>query len=189
MRSWALVVLVAAAGCGSPGVTGESGAAACITASACGIIPGGISACTQLIAYVNDPEIAGNALFPLNAREVNCIGAAGADCDAARRCLNEGKTPSPCAGSSTSCMGNTLPSGSDVTGAGGNKGTRQFDCGSVRQMCAVDGNSAGCGYGTCAGFLSRCTGNVREACEGGILKRQDCAKQSAICVPGDFGTT
>src|SRR3954466_11327685 len=104
MKKLSLLFLLVAAGCGNSTVTQQSGAAACITASGCGILAGGISACTQVIAFVNDPAVA--AAAHISPSQVNCIGSAGSDCAAAKKCLGNGATPSTCSGNAKSCVGN-----------------------------------------------------------------------------------
>lgn len=194
MKRWVLGLLVVAAGCGNKGVTTQSGAAACITASACGLFTGGISQCTQFIALVNDPQTA--AAAHLSASEVNCIASAGSDCTAARKCLGGGNTPAVCSGSSTSCAGNTWQSCTDLAGSGGQKGMQLFDCGSVGEMCVANNGDVDCGFGTCAGgTMNTCVtpdgtpgGNLVQSCNNGIIQRQDCTKIASSCNPsGIFG--
>jgi hypothetical protein len=183
-------VVVLAAGCGS-GVTQQSGAAACITASACGIFSGGISACTQVIEYVNDPAFVSVFHLKFTAAEVNCIASAGHDCVAAKRCLANGMTPAPCSGNGASCMGNQLQQCTAAAGSGGNNmGTQIFDCSAIGEMCLASGNNVDCGYGTCSGGTASCVnaagaanGNLVQTCDNGILQRQDCARVGASCNP------
>jgi hypothetical protein len=176
--------LVAVAGCGS-GVNGSSGAAACATASTCGLIAGGISQCTTTIAQVNDPNTA--AAVKINAAQVNCIAAAGANCDAARKCLNGGQTPAACTGNSQSCTGNVLTTCDSVTGTNNNNGTRQYDCTSEGsgQICIVSNGNTDCGVGTCSGYTTRCTGNVLQTCgfTDSIEHDLDCSKNGSTCEP------
>src|SRR6478609_3018645 len=103
MRKLGFLVLLVV-GCGNS-VTQQSGAAACITANACGIIATGVSACTQFVTLVNDPATAAAAHF--SPSEVNCIANAGHDCIAAKKCLAGGQTPATCSGNARSCNGNT----------------------------------------------------------------------------------
>src|SRR5947207_2718217 len=112
MKKLGLVLLVLAAGCGNSTVTQQSGAAACLTASGCGIIVGGISACTQFISLINEPSASAGA--HLSPEQVNCIASAGSDCTVAKKCLAGGQTPSVCSGSSESCMGNTYQTCTDA---------------------------------------------------------------------------
>src|SRR6267142_2262073 len=95
--------LVLVAGCGNSTVTQQSGAAACLTASGCGILIGGISACTQFISLINEPN--GAASAHLSPEQVNCIASAGSDCTAAKKCIAGGQTPAVCSGNSDSCQG------------------------------------------------------------------------------------
>ncbi len=181
-------LLVLVAGCGNSSVTQQTGAAACITASACGIIAGGISVCTQVISFVNDPEQAARA--HISASEVNCIAAAGSDCVAAKKCLAGGMTPAVCSGASESCVGNTWESCNALAGSGGNNGMQTFDCSAFGQMCVAQNGNVDCGYGTCSGGSGTCvgpdgvsSGNLVQTCENGILHRADCTKLSATCNP------
>src|SRR5438874_7433135 len=90
------VLVLAVVGCGNSTVTQQSGAAACLTASGCGIIAGGISACTQFISLINEPV--GATAAHLSADQVNCIANAGSDCTAAKKCLGNNSTPAVCSG-------------------------------------------------------------------------------------------
>jgi len=180
-----LGLLVAGVGCGN-GVTSSSGAAACVTATACGIaiVPGGISACTQGVQFVNDPAVAN--LSKVNAAQINCIAAAGNDCSLARKCLNGGSTPSACTGNSQSCDGSVWKSCDNVNGTNGNSGTRQFDCSTLpgNQMCLVANGNADCGTATCSGVSAQCNGTKLETCFNGIFRETDCARTASTCVPG-----
>jgi hypothetical protein len=187
MRKLGLLILLVA-GCGNNSVTQQSGAAACITASACGVIAGGASSCTQFIAYVNNGEIASRA--HISPSQVNCIAAAGSDCIAAKKCLAGNQTPAVCSGSSESCVGNVWQSCNVETGSGGNNGTQIFDCAAYNQMCVVMNGNIDCGYGTCAPGAGMCvgsdgvsSGNFVQSCDGGILHRTDCTRVSASCNP------
>lgn len=172
--------LVTLAGCGS-GVDANSGEAACATASACGIIAGGISQCTFSIEQVNDPTTA--AAVKVNAAQVNCIAHAGSNCDAARACLNGGKTPTACTGSSQSCSGNVWNSCDSLNGTNGNNGTRQFDCASSGEQCITANGNTDCGAGTCDGFVTQCNGNVLKTCANGIEHDLNCASSGSTCEP------
>ena len=183
------LLLVLVAGCGNSSVTQATGAAACITASACGILAGGISVCTQLIAFVNDPNQASRA--HLSPSEVNCIASAGHDCSAAKRCLAGGQTPAVCTGASESCVGNTWEACTATAGSAGSNGMETFDCSAYGQMCLANNGNVDCGYGTCAvGSAAMCvgadgvsSGNFVQTCANGILHRDDCARLSASCNP------
>jgi hypothetical protein len=187
MRKLSLLVLLVA-GCGNSSVTQESGAAACVTAAACNIIAGGVSACTEIIAFVNDPDSASRA--HISPSEVNCIANAGHDCVAAKKCFAGGQTPALCSGNSESCVGNVWQSCDALAGSGGNNGVQTFDCAAYGQMCLANNGNVDCGYGTCATGSSMCvgadgasSGNFVQTCEGGILHRTDCSKLSATCNP------
>jgi hypothetical protein len=183
-----LLVVAVVGGCGSSTVTQQSGAAACITASGCGILPGGISACTQTVVLVNDPAVAATA--HLSPSEVNCIAAAGSDCAAAKKCLAGGSTPATCSGNARSCVGNTWQQCSLAAGSGGNMGIQLYDCSSVGETCVTNNGNTDCGYGTCSPGASTCVtpdgtagGNLVQSCNGGILQRQDCGRFDASCNP------
>src|SRR5512147_998281 len=136
--------LVFAAGCGNSKVTQSSGAAACVTASGCGILTG-ISTCTQFIAYVNDPLIAGT--LHISPDQVNCIANAGSDCAAAKRCLGNGSMPASCSGNAKSCIGDQYQECTLAAGSGGNMGLQLYNCASVGKMCVTNGGNTDCGYG------------------------------------------
>lgn len=183
-----LVTLLLVAGCGNSTVTQQSGAAACITASGCNILPGGISACTQSVVLVNEPSIAAGA--HLSPATVNCIAAAGSDCAAAKKCLGGGATPASCSGNATSCVGNSWQQCNLAAGSGGNGGVEVYDCSSVGQMCVTNNGSTDCGFGTCSTGAATCVtpdgtagGNLVQSCNGGIIKRQDCTSYDASCNP------
>ncbi|HWE28812.1 MAG TPA: hypothetical protein VHB97_12465, partial [Polyangia bacterium] len=182
------LLLVLINGCGNGSVTQQSGAAACITANACGILTAGVSVCTQFVVGVNDP--AGAASFKFTAAEVNCIAAAGHDCAAAKKCLAGGNTPASCSGAATSCVGNVWQQCNLAAGSGGNEGVEMFDCAAVGEMCVTSGGNTDCGYGTCSGLSSACVspdgtpgGNLVQGCNAGILQRSDCTRIDASCNP------
>jgi len=186
MRKLSFLVLLIA-GCGNS-VTQQSGAAACITAAACGIITGGVSTCTQFVVNVNDPAVATS--FKISPSEVNCLANAGHDCDAARRCLGGGSTPASCSGNAKSCNGNTWQQCTINAGTGGNEGIQTFDCSAYGEMCVTNNGNTDCGFGTCSGVTSGCVspdgnagGNLVQTCNGGILQRADCTRFDASCNP------
>jgi hypothetical protein len=195
MKKLGLAVLVLVAGCGNSTVTQQSGAAACLTASGCGILIGGISACTQFISLINEPQGANAA--HLSTDQVNCIASAGSDCTAAKKCLGGGSTPAVCTGASESCLGNTWQSCTDAAGSGGNKGVQTYNCGSSGQglMCVANNGNVDCGYGTCAGgTTATCVnadgtpgGNFVQRCTGGIIQRDDCGRLNSSCNPSGIG--
>ena len=174
--------LIFVAGCGS-GVTGSSGAAACASAATCGILTGGISQCTEEIAQVNDPTVA--AEVKVDASQVNCIARAGANCAAARACLNDNKAPTQCTGNSQSCNGTVWNACDSVTGTGGNNGTRQFDCGASGEKCVTGNGVIDCGVGTCSPAGTSCDNNILATCGvDGIARNTDCSKTASTCVTG-----
>ena len=176
------VLVLAVVGCGNSTVTQQSGAAACLTASGCGILIGGISACTQFISLINEPN--GAAAAHLSPEQVNCIASAGSDCTAAKKCLAGGSTPAVCSGTSESCLGNTYQTCTAAAGSGGNKGVQTYDCASVGKMCVANNGNVDCGFGTCAGgTTATCVntdgtpnGNFVQRCTGGIIQRDDCGR-------------
>jgi hypothetical protein len=190
MRKLGFLVLLIA-GCGNNTVTQQSGAAACITANACGIITTGVSSCSQFVVLVNDPATAAAAHF--SAQEVNCIANAGHDCVAAKKCLAGGQTPATCSGNARSCQGNVWQQCTITAGSAGNSGIQTFDCASVGEMCLTSNGTTDCGFGTCSGTASSCVspdgtpnGNLVQTCNGGILQRQDCTRFDSSCNPAGF---
>lgn len=189
MKKLSLLLLCVAAGCGSSTVTQQSGAAACLTASGCGILTGGISACTQVIAFINDPSVASSA--HLSPSEVNCIANAGSNCAEAKKCLAGGMTPSTCSGNARSCVGNQFQQCTTAAGTGGNEGLQLYDCASVGEMCVTNNGNTDCGFGTCSGgTAATCVGpdgtaggNLVQRCTNGILQREDCTRTAASCNP------
>jgi hypothetical protein len=168
-------------------INSATGAAACVTAAACKLLDFGASACTAGALDVNNPVFA--AAAHISAKTVNCIAAAGANCDNARKCLNGGEAPSVCSLSqSPSCSGSVLTSCSDNLRPSPSPlpfgGTTKFDCGDVAQMCVAANGSADCGVGTCAGAASMCVGTKIQVCQNGILKQFDCADFGSNCVVG-----
>ena len=187
MRKLGLLLLLVA-GCGNGNVTAQSGAAACITAAACGIVTGGVSFCTQYVITVNDPAVATAAHF--SPSEVNCIASAGSNCAAAKKCLGGGNTPATCSGNAQSCNGNTWQQCTPVAGSGGNDGIQTFDCAAYGQMCVTNNGNTNCGYGTCSGLSAACVsadgtpgGSFVQTCNGGILERDDCSRFDSACNP------
>ncbi|MGZ3406501.1 MAG: hypothetical protein ACXVAN_08680 [Polyangia bacterium] len=183
-----LVLVAAVVGCGSSTVTQQSGAAACITASGCGIIVGGISNCTQYVVLVNDPAVA--AAAHLSPSQVNCIAAAGSDCAKAKQCLANGMTPATCSGNARSCTGNVWQQCTATAGSGTNMGIQLYDCSSVGEMCVTNNGNTDCGFGTCSGGAATCVtpdgtagGNLVQSCNNGILQRQDCGRFDSSCNP------
>ncbi|MCA1664021.1 MAG: hypothetical protein LC659_07105, partial [Myxococcales bacterium] len=187
MRKLGLLVLLVA-GCGNHSITQQSGAAACITASACGIIAGGVSICSQFVVSVNDPAVATS--FHISPSEVLCLASAGSDCTAARRCLSGGSMPATCSGNAKSCNGNTWQQCTIAAGSAGNEGIQTFDCSAYGEMCVTNNGNTDCGYGTCSGISASCVspdgapgGNLLQTCNGGILQRTDCSRIDASCNP------
>jgi len=174
------LLLVLVAGCGN-GVSLQSGAQACITAAACGIVTGGVSACTQVVGLVNDGSVAASAHF--GPSEVNCIASAGSNCANAKKCIAGGQTPATCSGLATSCAGNTWQQCNAAAGSAGNNGIQTFDCSSVGEMCVTNNGNTDCGFGTCSPGAATCNGNVVQTCGNGILQETDCGKSDATCNP------
>jgi hypothetical protein len=180
-----LIPLVIVAGCGAP-VSTQSGAAACIVASGCGLF-GTTSACTQLISTVNDPvfgQLVGGSIF-VSPAQVNCIAGAGTDCNKAKACLDNGMTPAPCSGNSSTCMGNFIVSCSPATGSNGNNGQSVYDCSQLGPgyTCVASNGNVDCGTASCGGGNpTQCAANVLQDCRNGILHQVDCTHFSATCV-------
>lgn len=181
MRTLILVAAVTVMGCGSNGaVTADNGVKACAVASACklgGVSPS-VSQCSAQVAGVN--EVFAARAAGISAEEVNCLANAGKDCDAARRCFNDGQEPQACTGSSESCDGTKLKTCSTATGTGGNRATATFDCSQVGEMCVASGNTIGCGLGTCSG-ASTCQGDLLMQCDRGLLHSVDCGVFNSTC--------
>jgi hypothetical protein len=189
MRSLATILSVglAVGGCGnSNSVTASNGAAACATASSCGLLgQGGIQSCTTGVLAINDPAVVAVFRVPLTGAEVNCLAQAGKDCTAAKRCLDNGMTPSSCTGQGPqSCSGNLLQS--CASDSSGNTFTTQFDCSFYGEMCLQGKQTVQCGTGTCsvAGSTS-CMANLLNTCDGNNLYHTtDCSIIGATCIPG-----
>jgi hypothetical protein len=172
MKKLAFAALLVA-GCGNS-VTGGTGASACITAAACGII--------QAAATV----------VKVDAEQVNCIATAGSNCDAARRCLNYGMNVEACSGTSASCETSTMWKACDsATGTNGANGSRRFKCSDVPgATCVVGADQFGgalvdCGFGSCSGTATSCVDNntAVQSCVGGILRKEDCTRSGSTCIP------
>ncbi len=171
---------VAVTGCGNDSsVSASAGAAACVTATACGIVAGGVSNCTANVLNTNNPLFAGAVHF--STKTVNCIAAAGSNCDNAKKCLNAGQTPASCTNASAACDGTVLDSCQDE---GSGNVTTKFDCSDIAEMCVVNGGTADCGFGTCTGAASMCVGTRWQQCQNGVLRQADCADFGANCVVG-----
>jgi hypothetical protein len=177
-----LLLVVAIAGCGGGPINGSTGAAACITANACGIVFGSVTSCAQQVANINDSYIAAGAQY--SPSMVSCIAGAGHDCAAARKCLNDGKTPQSCTGGG-SCSGSVINGCSTAAGGGGMPGTTTFDCNIDGEMCVVFNGNLGCGIGTCTGEM--CIGDIYQNCTAGIMRHQDCSKYNATCAASNIG--
>jgi hypothetical protein len=182
-----LLAALLVAGCGN-GVTASTGAAACATAVACGILPNGvvgISACTQFIQDINEPENA--LLVHVDADQVNCIASTGNNCDLARACLDYGNPPTACSGSGQMCNGDTWSTCDGLTGTNGNNGTRSFHCAKNQPgaSCQMNNNHFDCGFSTCAVGLPSCADSKTvQVCNLGITQHLDCARNNSICVEG-----
>jgi hypothetical protein len=182
-----LPVVVLAAACNNDQtVNSATGVAACATAIACNIVDAvsthGISGCTAQALSTNDVVVAAASHF--STEIVNCIAAAGSNCDAAKKCLGGGETPAACTGSSSSCSGAVLSFCSQAAGSGGNMGVQKFNCGDVAEMCVVNNNAAECGVGSCAAGGGMCVGTKVQSCNNGILQQYDCASYGDTCVSG-----
>jgi hypothetical protein len=192
-------VLIFIAGCGNGSVTPQSAALACITASACGIplYPRGgganaVSACVELVPFINSPE--GALGLMITPSQADCVAAAGSNCAAAKRCLAGGNTPTVCPTVHESCDGTTWNSCTSTVGSGGSFGERTFDCAAYGELCIA--STADCGVGTCQPAQGACVtadgkpgGNFVEGCYGGgTTKRRDCGRLAASCIPPGLTT-
>ncbi len=175
------LLLFLVAGCGNS-VSLQSGAQACITAAACGIVTGGVSACTQVVGLVNDDSVAASA--HISASEVNCIASAGSNCATAKKCIAGGNTPATCSGAATSCVGNSWQQCNLAAGSAGNSGIQTFDCSSVGEMCVTNSGNTDCGFGTCSpGTAASCNGSTVQTCSNGIVQQTDCSQSDSTCNP------
>lgn len=174
------LLLLLVSGCHNS-ISLQSGAQACITAAACGIVAIGVSECTQAVSQLNDDASAASA--HLSANEVNCIANAGSNCANAKKCLAGGNTPATCSGAATSCAGNTWQQCNAAAGAAGNNGIQTFDCNSVGEMCVTNNGNTDCGYGTCATGAPTCSGALVQTCDNGIVQQTDCSQFDATCNP------
>src|ERR1700760_3714057 len=120
MRRWLLAVVMVVgcggnkSGAGSSGevVTADAAAKACISALACGLPLGmvsadafGVTGCAFGVRFVNAaPEATSEHIGP---SEVDCMARAGSDCSAVASCLNGGKGAAPCKQSS-GCDGTVI---------------------------------------------------------------------------------
>ena len=104
---------------------------------------------------------------------VSCLGRAGADCDAARRCANLGSAPTRCTPSPANsgvCDGNV------VRWCSYDGWTAAADCAAVGLICATDSQGfTGCAAGTCttSGAIT-CEGAAKVTCTNGVQQRQPC---------------
>jgi hypothetical protein len=182
-----LVACAALAACSSrPSSPVDAGASAntataCIVVEVCALDFNGVSPCTATIAGVNLPARALQA--HVDAEQVDCLAAAGADCDAARACLNGGKMPQTCTQFlASSCAGSELVTCTISTGTQGMLGTAEFDCTSGAASCVPLDGGASCGAGACSGTAASCRDDLVETCDQGVLHDLDCAALGARCV-------
>jgi hypothetical protein len=181
MRRAALAAVALAAACSNSTITPSSGAAACASAVACGLLgQSDIQTCSSGVLALNNPAIAQLYGVKLTTAQVNCLAVAGSNCTAAQTCLNDGQTPSSCTTPGPqSCMGTFLQSCSDENGQ---NLTSQFDCSFYGEMCVAGSGRPGCGTGTCSGAPNTCVGNTLQSCDAdGILHQFDCAQFGALC--------
>jgi hypothetical protein len=179
-------------GCGAP-VSTSNGAAACIVIGACIDLFSNTSACTQGISSVNDPAFAdlAGAGANLTPAQINCIAGAGSDCVRAKACLDNGMTPAPCSGSSSTCMGNFKVTCSPAAGSNGNNGQSVFDCSTLGPgyTCVAANGNVDCGTASCGGGnATQCNMNTLQECNNGILRQVDCMHFSSTCVTTTIAT-
>src|SRR4051794_8889610 len=96
MRLVPLLAVIAVGCSGGNTVTSQGGVAACASASACPLLDNGIQSCAATVAAVNSAALGGFFKVEISGAQVNCLAAAGKDCDAAKKCLNNGQTPMSC---------------------------------------------------------------------------------------------
>jgi hypothetical protein len=173
-------------GCsGGNTVTPANGVAACATASSCDLLgQGGIQSCASNVLAINNPALVAFFRVPLSGSQVNCLAQAGKDCDAARKCLNNGMPPTSCSGTGPQSCVNMTTLQSCSTENGGNY-TTQFDCSFYGEMCLSNNNKVACGTGTCSTAGSSCMVNVLQTCDAnGFYHQTDCAQVGSTCVAG-----
>jgi hypothetical protein len=183
MRAYMSLLLLSAA-CSSNSISTANGVAACAAVSACNLLgQSDVQACANEVAIINDEQLAALLHIPVSAAQVNCLAAAGPNCDAAKKCLNDGQVPGTCTGSGgQTCNGTVMTSCDSSHGAGF---TTTFDCATYGEMCLVGSNRAECGSGTCAATGSTCNGTSIQTCDNnGVYTLFDCAQEGAICIAG-----
>jgi hypothetical protein len=195
MRALAAVLLVAGCSGSNPAsvdgggdmagvILTEVGVAACVTVNSCGMAMNGVSQCSADVAGLNNAQIAAFFRANISAKEVTCLAAAAGKCDAAKKCLNGGMTPSVCTGSSSLCTGSVMTSCGAATGSNGQLGTQQFDCMTYGELCVSNMGAISCGLGTCnVPTAPTCAGTALQTCDmNGILHQLDCAIFDSVCV-------
>jgi hypothetical protein len=170
-------------GCsGGNTVTAANGVAACATAASCDLLgQSGIQQCASSVSAINNPALLAFFRVPLSGSQVNCLAQAGKDCDAAKKCLNNGQPVMSCSGSGPiACSGNNLQS---CASNNGSSYTTQFDCTFYAEMCLSGKQNVACGAGTCSGGGTSCTGTQLQTCDAnGIYHLTDCAALDSTCV-------
>lgn len=149
---------------------------ACETATACAVASGFDSCIRTVSDIAGSVARTGSATF--GPAEVTCLARAGADCDAALRCTNQGAAPESCSDGPAQCAGDIIHA--CVFGF-----THAFDCSSVGLRCiAGSTGSASCGADSCGSNSGRCdvSGAAILDCTDGVLRRRDCALDGAACV-------
>jgi hypothetical protein len=167
-----------ALGCGVSPSTPPSAdeiAAACVTATACGLRPGSVENCAVEFFGVNDPQRAIDS--DVTATVVRCLARAGADCPAATAC-EPGLKSTDCG---FACSGDVL------------RGCLQspfssvpfaFDCSAIGQHCVGSGGPFGgvsCGERACSLVTDGCAGDRIQRCDGVAFHERDCAPLDATC--------
>jgi len=175
-----LVVGVLVGGCGNSNtISPASAVKGCSTAASCDLLgQSGIQGCASSVVALNDPALVAFFRVPLSGAEVNCLAAAGKDCNAAKRCLNNGMPPMTCSGS-----GPLVCSGPTLLQSCSNGNTTQFDCAFYGETCLSGRNNVACGAGTCSPGAGSCMGTSLQSCDSnGVYHVTSCAEIGSTCV-------
>lgn len=174
-----VLLAVAMAGCGS-GTSASVGSRACIAVASCGLFDVSLNSCSFGIHLLGN-EVVSNS-FKLTTTQVQCVASAGSNCDAARKCFNNGNAPATCTTGSRSCEGSTLVLCEPNLSAPGTPGTRRYDCANAGLQCITNGNNLDCGTASCAGINASCSGTDLLYCDSNIQRAYPCGDFNATCV-------
>lgn len=167
-----------ATGCGSES-SASAGAKACVALTSCGIVATNLTSCTYSVHTLGLDYIA-NAIHASQA-QATCVANAGADCDAVRKCLNNGAAPASCNGG-RSCEGNTIVLCENNLAGPNMMGQRRYDCSNGGLQCIANGATIECGSASCSGLNASCNGTKLDYCPGnGVETQLDCSNFSGTC--------